>query len=129
LDAGSGHFLSLLDERWYDWPSGLDVYETDKDVIVKAAVPGIPADKVEVTYGEGILRIRAKIEEVKEKKEKEQIVHSLQMKRSFNYATTLPRPIDEEKISAEVEDGVVTVTAPISGEASQKKIEVKVKGK
>lgn len=41
---------------------GLDVYETADEVVVKAAVPGVPADKIEVTFEDGVLRIRGKAE-------------------------------------------------------------------
>jgi HSP20 family protein len=119
---------ALWDED--EWPEmtvteGLDVYETDNEVIVKAAVPGISADKVDVTFEDGVLRIKARVEETKEEKEKKKVVYRQQKISSFDYTTTLPRAVEGAKISAEVVNGVVTVKAPIAQAARPKKIAVK----
>lgn len=124
-------FFSVFDEG-ENWPmvkvtEGLDVYETGNEVIVKAAVPGIPADKVDVTFEDGVLRIRAEVEETEEEKKKKKVVYRQQKMSYFDYTTTLPRAVDGEKITAEVNDGVVTVKAPIAETAKPKKIAVKAK--
>ncbi len=129
----SDRFLPFTDDE-DTWPQmriteGLDVYETDTEVIVKAAVPGVPADKVDVTFEDGVLRIQAKIEESKEEKEKKKVVYRQQKVSYFDYTTTLPRAVDGNTISAEVTDGVVTVKAPIAQEAKPKKIAVKPNAK
>lgn len=117
-----------------DWPEltqsqGIDVYETDNEVIVKAAVPGIPADKVDVTFEDGVLRIKAHLEETDEEKKKKKVVYRQQRVASFDYTTTLPRAVEGSKISAEVEEGIVTVKAPIAATAKPKKISVKARSK
>ncbi len=127
----SDRFLSFFDEE-DNWPQirvteGLDVYETDSDVVVKAAVPGIPADKVDVTFEDGVLRIKAKTEETKEEKERKKVVYRQQRMSYFDYTTTLPRAVDGDRISAEVNDGVVTVKAPIAETAKPKKIAVQTR--
>lgn len=132
-------FSPWLNDRFFpsfgdddNWPiakvtDGLDVYETDKDVIVKAAVPGIPADKVDVTFEDGVLRIKAEIEDTEEEKKKRKVVYRQQKMSYFDYTTTLPRAVDGEHISAEVVDGVITIKAPIAEAAKPKKIAVKAK--
>lgn len=115
-----------------EWPEitmneGLDVYETDEEVVVKAAVPGVTADKVDVTFEDGVLRIKARTEDNKEEKNKKKVVYRQQRVSSFDYTTTLPRAVDADKISADVTDGVVTVRAPIAQTAKPKKITVKTK--
>lgn len=126
----SDHFFPFDEDE--NWPQikvadGLDVYETDSDVIIKAAVPGIPADKVDVTFEDGVLRISGKVEENEEEKKKKKVVYSNRKMRMFDYTTTLPRAVKSDDIRANVEDGVVTVTAPIATEARAKKIEVNKK--
>lgn len=121
--------LSVFDEE-DTWPQlrlteGLDVYETDTDVIIKAAVPGIPADQVHITFEDGVLRIKAKLEETKEEKDKKKVIYRQQKVSSFDYTTTLPRAVNSDRISAEVKDGVITITAPISEAAKPKTISVK----
>lgn len=134
-------FSPWLSDRFFptfeedeSWPmvkvtDGLDVYETDTDVVVKAAVPGIPADKVDVTFEDGVLRIKASVEETEEEKKKKKVVYRQQKMSYFDYTTTLPRAVDGTKISAEVNDGVVIIKAPIAEAAKPKKIAVKAKQK
>lgn len=127
-----GWRLPSLFEEEEEWPEltvteGLDVYETENEVVVKAAVPGVPADKVEVTFEDGVLRITGKVEETEEEKKKKKVVYRAQRMAAFDYTTTLPRAIDPEKLEAEVEDGVLTVRAPIAPTAKPKKIAVKTK--
>lgn len=122
----------IFDET--EWPEiavtdGLDVYETENEVIVEAAVPGVPADKVDISFEDGVLRITAQVEETEEEKKKKKVVYRQQKMSTFDYTTTLPRAVDGGKISAVVDDGVVTVTAPIAQEAKPKKIAVKTKAK
>jgi HSP20 family protein len=122
---------SLWEEE-EEWPEltvteGLDVYETENEVVVKAAVPGVPADKVEVTFEDGVLRIRGKVEETEEEKKRKKVVYRAQRMAAFDYTTTLPRAVSPDKIQAEVKDGVVTVKAPIAAQAKPKKITVKAK--
>lgn len=112
-----------------NWPiatidEGLDVYETDSDIVIKAALPGIPADKVDVTFEDGVLRISGRMEENEEEKNKKKVVYKEQKVRSFDYTTTLPRAVKFDEIKADVENGVVTITAPIATEAKAKKIQV-----
>jgi len=97
--------------------------------VIKAAVPGIPADKVEVTFEDGVLRIKAKVEEAKEEKVKKKVVYRSQKVSYFDYTTTLPRAVNGDQISAEVTDGVVTIKAPIAQAAKPKKIAVKAQNK
>lgn len=106
---------------------GLDMYEEDDRIVIKAAVPGIPADKVEITYENGVLRIQARYQETEKEKEKKKVVHRMERVSSFSYSTTFPRPVDAKNIDASVEDGVVTVSAPIAEEAKAQKIAVKQK--
>lgn len=108
---------------------GLNIYEENNNVVVEAAVPGIPEDKIEVTYEDGVLHIRGHSEEKEQEKKKNRIIHRMQRITSFDYTTYLPRPIDEKKIQATVKDGVLTITAPIAKEAQPKRITVKMSSK
>lgn len=131
-----------LTRRLLDWPflfsdeempvsirQGMDIYETENEVVVKAPVPGVKDEEVEVTFENGVLRIRARHEETEKEKGEKRMVYQQQRVVSFDYTTTLPRSVNPEKISAEVESGVVMVKAPIAEEAKPKKITVKGAGK
>lgn len=125
-------FQPLVDSD--QWPEltmteGLNVYEEAGNVIVEASVPGIPEDKLEITYEDGVLRIMGRTEEKEEEKKKNRVVHRMQRVSSFEYSTYLPRPINESKIEAAVKNGVLTVTAPVAEAAKPKRIAVKTHSK
>ena len=107
---------------------GIDMYEEDGKIMVEAAVPGVDPDKVDVTFEDGVLRIRAK-EEKKEEEKKKREYYRMDRVVSFDYTVTIPRPIDVNSLSAEVENGVVKVSAKIAEEAKAKKIPVKARKK
>ena len=114
-----------------EWPEmkmtdGLNVYEEGDKVMVEAAVPGIPSDKIKVTYEDGVLRISARAEDKEVEKKGKKIIHQWNKVSSFEYTTYLPRPIDTKKLEAKVKDGVITVSAPVAETAKPKEIEVKV---
>lgn len=134
LDPFGRQFMRSFFDDQDEWVNvsgnnSLNVYEEDNKVVVETAAPGIPTDKVDVTYEDGVLRISAHSEEKEEEKRKNRVAHRMQRTVSFNYATYLPRPIEADKITADVENGVITVTAPIAEAAKARKIPVKAKGR
>ncbi len=125
-------FQPILEDN--EWPEltmteGLNVYEDGANVIVEASVPGIPEDKLELTYEDGVLHVKGRSEEKEEEKNKNKIIHRMQRISSFDYSTYLPRPIDEKLIEATVKNGVLIVKAPIAEAAKPKRIPVRVSSK
>ena len=105
---------------------GLNVYEEDGNVVVEASLPGVPEDKIDVTYEDGLLRVSGRYEEKDEQKKKNRVVHRMQRISSFDYTTYLPKAINESKINAEVKNGVIKITAPVAETVKPKKISVKI---
>jgi len=100
----------------------VDVYEDDDAVVLKADMPGVPSDGVEVKVENGVLSITGKAGAPPEEAELLYCEYELgDYHRSFN----LPDDIDAEGITAEMSDGVLTVRLPRSGEARTRKIPVK----
>ncbi len=126
-------FPSIIDDSWLtnlpdlSSASGLNIYETDDSVVVEAAVPGVPEDKVAVTIEGNVLTISASVEETEEQKDKKKVVYRSNRQSSFSYSTSLPRMVDATAADAEVENGVVKVTVPKLEEEKPKRIEVKKK--
>lgn len=116
-----------------NWPdlssttSGLDIYETDDAVVVEAQVPGAKEEDVEVTVEGSVLTITAEAKESEEKTERKKTVYKSSRQSSFTYSTSLPRMVDASKATAEVENGVVTVSIPKTEEEKPKKISVTTK--
>lgn len=123
---------NFFDDDFLTWPdlsdsTQMDVYETDDAVVVEAAVPGVPEDKVDVTVEGNVLTISANYEETEEEKNQKKVVYKSSRKTSFSYSTSLPRTVDSTKAEAEVENGVVKVTVPKTEEEMPKKIKIKKK--
>lgn len=105
--------------------SGMDIYETDDSIIVEAQVPGIKEENLEVTLEGNILTIKAEQTESEEEKKKKKTVYRATRQTSFTYGTALPRVVNADRASAEIENGVVKVTIPKTEAEKPKKLEIK----
>ncbi|MCZ7592237.1 MAG: Hsp20/alpha crystallin family protein [Kiritimatiellae bacterium] len=98
----------------------VDVSETDKEVTVKADLPGIAEKDVQVTLDEDVLIIRGTRED--EREEKKRNYHIVERQYGeFQRSVPLPGGIDEEHVKASFEKGVLTVTLPKLPEAQSRK--------
>lgn len=120
----------IWDDDWFPAVSsttsnGLDVYETDDEIVVKANVAGVPADKVEVTYEDETLLIKAQADEEATEKTRK---HYSKSSWSYSYRVALPGKINASKEpDAVVTSGVVTVTFKKSQASTPKRVTVKTK--
>src|SRR5919202_1856428 len=98
------------------WPS-LEVSETEKDVTVTAELPGLGERDVEVLLAEGVLTIRGEKKSEAEDKERR---FSERYYGRFERRVALPAEVDEDKVQASFENGVLTVTMPKSAKAQER---------
>jgi HSP20 family protein len=108
------------------WVPACDIYETEKEIVVKAELPGLKKEDVFVTIENNVLMIKGErrfAEEIK----RENFHRVERTYGEFLRSFTLPTFIDAAKILAEFKDGVLMVTLPKREEAKPKQIEVKVK--
>lgn len=99
----------------------IEVVEKEDSYVAKAPVYGVEPKDVEVSVNNGILTVSGEAE--KEETDKKDKYHS-KMETTFHYQVSLPRSVDEDKVTAKVKHGVVTVTIPKSKSSSGKKITV-----
>jgi HSP20 family protein len=104
----------------------IDMYETKDDVVVKAALPGIKPDQVEVSITGDTLMIRGEAKEEHEVKEQDYIRKERRYG-SFCRSLTLPSGIKSDKADASFENGVLTIKVPKAEESKPKTIKVKAK--
>lgn len=106
----------------------LDVAETEDEFEVKAVIPGINPDDLEVTFTHNTLTIRG---ESKEEHEKKGARYHLRERRygSFSRSITLPSDIQSEKIEANYEAGILTLRLPKSEAVKPKRIPILGKGR
>lgn len=102
----------------------LDMYQTDDNVVVKASLPGLKAEDVDISIEGSVLTIKAEIQESTEE-EKEDYVLRERRSGSFHRSVRLPRSLNTDETEATFEDGVLTVTIPKAEEAKPKAIKVK----
>jgi HSP20 family protein len=106
------------------WAPRVDIAETEKEVFVKAELPGVDPKDVELTIHSGVLTIRG--EKKEEKEEKKQEYHRLErFFGQFYREVPLPAGTDADKITATSAQGVITVAIPKKPEILLKKIAIK----
>jgi HSP20 family protein len=106
-------------------PVRMDMTETEDSLVLRADVPGIKRDDIEITIRENVLTIAGKYESEKEQ-EGEDVYFRERRAGSFRRSVTLPAEVDEENVKAELDNGVLKVTLPKTTEQA-KRIPVAVK--
>jgi HSP20 family protein len=116
--------LRLNDGHW-SMPA-VDMYQTDNEIVVKAAIPGVKSDEVQINVTGDVLTIKG---EVKEKEEMKEKAFHLREQRWGMFERTLPLPTDviADKAKAEFENGILTITLPKAEEVRPKTISIKTK--
>ena len=110
------------------WGLPLDVVETDEAFVVKASLPGINPDELEITFTDNVLTIKG---EIKEEDEEKETRYHLRERRygSFARSITLGARLNGDKIQAAYHNGVLMLTLPKAEEIKPKRIAIKTDGK
>ena len=124
-------FASLFDRMFAGWPVpvlmpwepmdswGIEMEEGEKEVVVRAEMPGFEASELEVTLRGNVLSLRAEHREPAEKGAVERREARLER------TVTLPAGIEPEKVEACYRNGVLEIHVPRTPEAQPRRIEVK----
>ena len=104
----------------------IDMYQTENDVVIKAAVPGMKAEDVQINVTGDMLTLKGEVREKNEVKEKAYHIRE-QRWGSFERSIALPTLITADKAKAEFDDGILTITLPKAEEVKPKTISVKTK--
>ena len=135
-DRSGRRDMSLFDDffdsmlgAWDNYSSrvpAVDVEETPSEFIIKVEMPGFSENDVKITVDKHVLHISGEVnEEDKEKEGKKYLIRERRHE-SFDRSFSLPDGLDESKISAGFENGILTVTLPKTPEEQPRKIEVKI---
>lgn len=125
----------LFRPRW-NWPKmpefadrpewnvpDVDVVDHDKELVVKAEIPGIDKKDLDISVSGNVLTIKGSKKEEK-KEEKENYVMSEIRSGRFARTLTLPAEVDSDKVKARYENGVLELTLPKSPTAERRTIKV-----
>jgi HSP20 family protein len=107
-----------------DWSPSVDVVRRESEVVLRADVPGIKPDEIEIKVGDGILTVSGKHEE-DTTTEEEAYIRRERRFGSFSRSMTLPRGVDTGDIEATTEDGVLEVRIPLPAEEREQAVEIK----
>jgi len=105
----------------------IDIYQTDEDVVVKASVPGIKPEEVDVTITGDTLTLKGETKTEEEVK-KENYFRKERSYGAFSRSILLPSSLQTDKAEATFENGVLTLTIPKAEESKPKQIKIKPKG-
>jgi HSP20 family protein len=101
-----------------------DVSETEKELIIKAEVPGIDKKDININLSDGLLTIKG--EKKHEKEEESENYHRVERRYgTFSRTVRLPFEVEVDKVDATYKDGVLKITVPKSEAAKPRKIEIK----
>lgn len=102
----------------------MDVSKTDDTYTVKAEMPGVAKDDIQVTVDGNQVTISGEVRKEKEEKKGEQVIRSERYYGAVSRSFTLPQEVDESKVVAKSSDGVLTLSLPVKAKSSTKKITV-----
>ena len=140
--SGFGHLTDLRDEidRLFDsplaeltrgsqllsgWTPAIDVFEDKDNVYVKAELPGMKKEEIEVSLHDGTLSISGE-RKVENKVQDSEVYRAERFFGRFQRTVTLPSAVASEKVKAQYTDGILTITLPKTEEAKPKQINVNV---
>jgi HSP20 family protein len=108
------------------WAPAVDIVDEKDQIKVKADLPGMKKEEIEVNFENDVLTIKGEKKEEKEIKEKD-FVRSERYYGAFHRAFSLPAGVDAAKINAAYKDGVLEITLPKKEGAKLKQIKVDIK--
>jgi HSP20 family protein len=108
------------------WAPALDLYEDKDHFLVRAELPGMKKEEIEISLHEGALLLTG------ERKREEKTKHGETYREErfygrFHRSIALPKPVAADRVTASYKYGVLTVTLPKTEEVKPKQIEVTVK--
>ena len=108
------------------WVPPVDIYQNgDHELVLKAELPDMTRDDIEITVDNGTLTIKG--EKKLSDDVKEEQFHRIDRRYgTFSRSFSLPTSVDPSRVAAEYKNGVLTVTLPLREEAKPRTIKVDV---
>ena len=120
-------FTRPINGREGGWSApAIDMYQTEDEVVVEAALPGFKADEVQINITGDVLTLRGEVKQEQEKKDKAWHLREHRWN-SFERSVALPTAVVPDRAEASFENGILTITLPKAEEVKPKTIAVKAK--
>ena len=117
--------LSVRD-GWSMASPASDLYQTDNEVVVRASIPGIKAEEVQINVTGDILTLKGEASQEEDRKERSWHIRE-QRFGSFERSIVLPTDVKSDQAEAVFENGILTITLPKADEVKPKTINIKAK--
>ncbi|MBU1086803.1 MAG: Hsp20/alpha crystallin family protein [Candidatus Omnitrophica bacterium] len=108
------------------WSPTIDIHESKDSFLVKADLPGLAKDEIEISVQDNNLIIKGEKKKEHEVKE-ENYYKTERFYGSFYRTIQLPALVDDAKVEAQYKDGVLSLTLPKREDAKPKQIKVQIK--
>jgi len=105
------------------WSPAVDIFETESEIVVKAEVPGMDRKDITLNLENNVLTLRGERRFLKETKEEN--YHRIERSYGgFSRAFSIPVTVDDEKIRADYQDGVLKIVLPKKEQLRPKQIKI-----
>lgn len=108
------------------WSPAVDIYDSKESILVKADIPGLNKEDIDVTVHGDTLVIKGEKKNEKEVKEKD-YVRTERFYGNFQRAIRLPSEVETNKVDATYKNGVLELVLPKSEKAKPKQIKLDIK--
>jgi HSP20 family protein len=126
LNLSWNHDLPSEDIKEGLWQPAVDIYETADSIVIKAELPDVDQKDIEVRIEDGTLILKG--ERKHEDEVKKENYHRIERYfGSFQRSFSLPTTVDQDRVAASCEKGVLTITLPKREETKPKQINIQVK--
>jgi HSP20 family protein len=104
----------------------IDLFQTDDEVVLKAALPGLKAEDVHISVTADVLTLSG---EFKQESEQKEATYHIREHRygSFERSVMLPTDVQTDKAKADFENGILTITLPKAETVKPKTVNIKAK--
>jgi len=117
--------VSANPEAALDWSPSVDISETGQEYLIRATLPAVKKEDVEITVDDGMLTLSG--ERRQQEEQKDEKFHKVEsFYGSFSRTFTLPDAIDAAAIRAESKEGVLTIHVPKTRLEARKPTTIKV---
>jgi HSP20 family protein len=112
--------------RTLAWTPAVDVREGNDDVTLAVELPGIEPGAVEITYDNGVLTVKGEKKSARKDSDAESQYHIVERTfGTFVRSFRMPKGLDESRVEARYEHGVLTIRVPKAAIPQPRKIEIK----
>lgn len=108
------------------WSPAVDMFDREKEIVVRAELPGVGRENVRISATEDTLTIRGEVKREEEVKE-EQYYCCERGYGSFSRTVSLPVRVQSDKVEATYRDGILEIVLPKLEEVLPREVEVEVK--